>query len=109
MSELIPPSETMEPTPIRPPGEKVDDTPHDVVRLGSAQGGWFRRVGWRHLVGVLALAFSIFPILFVVSAALNPLGTLSSSQLIPTGASFENFTKLFDTSFPRWFLNTMIL
>jgi arabinogalactan oligomer/maltooligosaccharide transport system permease protein len=61
------------------------------------------------LVGVLALAFSIFPILFVVSAALNPLGTLSSSQLIPTGASFENFTKLFDTSFPRWFLNTMIL
>ena len=109
MSELIPPSETMEPTPLRPPGEQVDDTPHDVVRLGSARGGWFRRVGWRHLVGVLALAFSIFPILFVVSAALNPLGTLSSSQLIPTGASFENFTKLFDTSFPRWFLNTMIL
>jgi arabinogalactan oligomer/maltooligosaccharide transport system permease protein len=99
----------MEPTPIHPPGATVEEPRHDVVRLGSAQGGWFRRVGWRHVIGVLALAFSLFPILFVVSSALNPLGTLSSSQLIPTGASFQNFTKLFDTSFPRWFLNTMIL
>ena len=71
------------------------------MRLGSAQGGWFRQVGWRHLVGVLALVFSLFPILFVVSAALNPLGTLSSSELIPTGASFENFTKLFDDTASR--------
>jgi arabinogalactan oligomer / maltooligosaccharide transport system permease protein len=83
---------------------------HDVVRLGSAQGGWFRRVGWRHIVGILALAFSIFPILFLVSAAFNPLGTLSSSQLIPTNASFSNFSKLFaETSFETWFLNSMII
>ena len=81
-----------------------------VVRLGSAQGSWFRRVGWRHLVGVLALMFSIFPILFVLSSALNPLGTLSSSQLIPTGATFANFHKvLFDTSFPRWLLNSVVI
>jgi arabinogalactan oligomer / maltooligosaccharide transport system permease protein len=83
--------------------------PVEVVRLGSARGGWFRRVGWRHLVGVLALAFSLFPILFVVSAAFNPLGTLASSQLIPSGASFENFSKLFDTSFPIWFLNSIVI
>jgi len=82
---------------------------HDVVRLGSARGGWFRRVGWRHVIGVLALAFSLFPIAFMVSAALNPLGTLSSSQLIPSGASFENFSKLFDTSFELWFINSLII
>jgi arabinogalactan oligomer / maltooligosaccharide transport system permease protein len=86
-----------------------DEGHHDVVRLGSAQGGWFRRVGWRHIVGLLALAFSLFPIVFVVSAALNPLGTLSSSELVPSGAGFENFSKLFDTSFPIWFLNSMII
>ena len=74
------------------------------------KGGWFRRVGWRHLVGLLALAFSIFPILFVLSAALNPLGTLSSSELIPSQVTFENFRKvLFDTSFPLWFVNTLII
>jgi arabinogalactan oligomer/maltooligosaccharide transport system permease protein len=80
------------------------------VRRGSARAGWFRRVGWRHLVGVLALIFSIFPILFVLSAALNPLGTLASSQLIPTGATVQNFRKLLvDTSFPQWFGNSMII
>ncbi|HEU4349662.1 MAG TPA: sugar ABC transporter permease [Actinoplanes sp.] len=81
-----------------------------VAQLGGAHGNWFRRVGWRHLVGVLALAFSLFPILFVISAALNPLGTLSSSDLVPKGASLENFTKLFsDTSYEIWFVNTLII
>ena len=69
---------------------QVGDAP-EVIRLGSSRGGWFRRTGWRHLVGLLALAFSLFPILFIVSAALNPVGTLSSSNLIPTGASLQNF------------------
>ena len=80
------------------------------ARPGRVRGGWFRRVGWRHLVGLLALAFSLFPILFVVSAALNPLGTLSSAELIPSGAGLENFRRLFaDTSFGTWFLNSMII
>ncbi|MFD6562976.1 sugar ABC transporter permease [Micromonospora profundi] len=71
---------------------------------------WFAQVGWRHLVGVLAVAFSLFPILFVISAALNPLGTLSSTELLPTGASVENFVNLFDrTAFGHWFLNSLLL
>jgi arabinogalactan oligomer/maltooligosaccharide transport system permease protein len=86
------------------------EPPSTVVHHGSAKGGWFRRVGWRHVVGILALAFSLFPILFVISAALNPLGTLSSSELIPSGAGTANFEKLFgDTSFLEWFLNSMII
>ena len=47
------------------------------------KGSWFRQVGWRHLVGMLALCFALFPIVFVVSAALNPLGTLASAELVP--------------------------
>ncbi|WP_250007713.1 sugar ABC transporter permease [Actinoplanes sp. M2I2] len=71
---------------------------------------WIQQVGWRHLVGVLVLAFALVPIVFVVSAAFNPLGTLSSSELVPTGASFGNFTRLFsDTAFGRWFLNSAII
>jgi arabinogalactan oligomer / maltooligosaccharide transport system permease protein len=59
---------------------------------------------------VVALFFALFPILFVVSAALNPIGTLSSSQLIPAGASFENFSKLFsNTDFVAWFGNTLFI
>jgi len=72
---------------------------------------WLARVGWRHIVGVLAVAFSLFPILFVISAALNPLGTLSSTELLPTdGVSVENFTNLFEkTKFTNWFLNSLLL
>lgn len=81
----------------------------DVVRLGTAKGGWFRRVGWSHLVGVLALVFSLFPIVFVVSAALNPLGTLSSSELLPTRISLVNFRDTLSGQFPRWFLNSLII
>ncbi|MGK5518589.1 sugar ABC transporter permease [Micromonospora sp. URMC 107] len=62
------------------------------------------------MVGVLAVAFSLFPILFVLSAALNPLGTLSSTELLPTGASVENFTNLFDrTAFEWWFFNSLLI
>ncbi|PTA45672.1 sugar ABC transporter permease [Micromonospora sp. RP3T] len=75
-----------------------------------SRGRWFAQVGWRHLVGVLAVLFSLFPIMFVISAALNPLGTLSSTELLPTGASLENFTNLFDrTAFGHWFLNSLLL
>ncbi|WP_250037168.1 sugar ABC transporter permease [Paractinoplanes maris] len=71
---------------------------------------WLREVGWRHLVGVVVLAFAMVPIVFVVSAAINPLGTLSSSELVPTGASLGNFTRLFaDTGFGRWFVNSIVV
>ncbi|HEV2929088.1 MAG TPA: hypothetical protein VGW74_10385, partial [Propionibacteriaceae bacterium] len=54
----------------------AEDQKEAVVRLGSAKGGWWRQVGWRHLIGLVALFFALFPIVFVVSAALNPIGTL---------------------------------
>jgi len=80
------------------------------VHLGSARGGWLRQFGWRHAVGVIALFFALFPIVFVMSAAMNPLGTLSSTELIPTGAGLDNFRKLLrDTNFTTWFGNTLLI
>jgi arabinogalactan oligomer/maltooligosaccharide transport system permease protein len=75
------------------------------------RGQWLRQVGWRHVVGLLAVAFSLFPILFVLSAALNPRGTLSSTELVPTeGVSVENFGNLFErTAFGHWFLNSLLI
>ena len=71
---------------------------------------WLSRVGWRHGVALLALVFSLFPIVFVVSAALNPLGTLSSTEAVPTGASLGNFANLLSgTDFARWFGNSVLI
>ena len=44
---------------------------------------WFMAVGWRHIVAIVAVIFALIPILFTASAAFNPLGTLSSTALIP--------------------------
>jgi arabinogalactan oligomer/maltooligosaccharide transport system permease protein len=71
---------------------------------------WARRTGWRHAAGLLAVAFSLFPIVFVVSAALNPLGSLSSTQLIPQAAGLGNLKDLFSkTAFPHWYLNSILI
>jgi arabinogalactan oligomer/maltooligosaccharide transport system permease protein len=71
---------------------------------------FLRSVGWRHLVAVAATAFSLFPIVFVVSAAINPVGSLSSTNLIPTGAGLSNFAELFGTTeFGRWYLNSILI
>ncbi|MFC3741275.1 sugar ABC transporter permease [Paractinoplanes deccanensis] len=56
------------------------------------------------------LVFAMVPIVFVFSAALNPLGTLSSSTLVPTGASLGNFGNLLGgTAFGDWFLNSVVI
>jgi arabinogalactan oligomer/maltooligosaccharide transport system permease protein len=54
--------------------------------------------------------FSLFPIVFVVSAAVNPLGTLSSTDAVPTGFTFGNFTELFSrTEFGSWYVNSIVI
>jgi arabinogalactan oligomer/maltooligosaccharide transport system permease protein len=84
----------------------------DAVRPRPAGrfGPWLRTIGWRHLVGVAAVAFSLFPIVFVISAAINPVGTLSSTNLFPNGAGLGNFRDLFTrTAFAHWLVNSIII
>ena len=73
-------------------------------------GVWLRTIGWRHVVGVAAVAFSLFPIVFVISAAINPVGTLSSTDLLPTDAGVGNFHDLFTrTAFVHWLVNSTLI
>lgn len=71
---------------------------------------WLSQLGWRHAVGVLAVLFSLFPIVFVVSAALNPVGSLSSTNPVPTAAGLGNFRDLFNkTAFGHWYINSILI
>ncbi len=75
-------------------------------------GRWFAEIGWRHIIGVLAVIFAVFPILFVISASLNPLGTVSSSSVIPTAFSLQHYQSLLAGEhgpFLSWYLNTVIV
>ncbi|MFI7542255.1 sugar ABC transporter permease [Actinoplanes sp. NPDC049599] len=73
---------------------------------------WWREVGWRHAGGVVAVAFAVIPVLYVVSASVNPLGTVVSTGVIPTSFSLVHFQSLFgepSRPFPRWLLNTTVV
>lgn len=60
-------------------------------------------IGIRLFVALLLIIFSIFPILWVLSASLNPTGTLATQKLIPDNPGFGNYTELLNsTQFPFW-------
>lgn len=62
-------------------------------------------------VGVaVALLWSLFPLVFIVSAALNPSGSLSTTSLIPKSAGFTNFSQLFELRpYWSWYKNSMVI
>jgi arabinogalactan oligomer/maltooligosaccharide transport system permease protein len=81
-------------------------------RLRPPWQKWVLEVGWRHLVGIIAVAFALFPIVFVVSSALNPIGTLNGSGLVPHHASLHNFSQLLSNpSYPflDWMANSLVI
>lgn len=75
------------------------------VKGGAAR--WWAQVGWRHIFAVLFIVYCVFPLLYVLSAALNPGGTLTGSNELFRTVSFENFSKLMDTNFWKWFGHSM--
>lgn len=88
------------PKPVKAPLDKVK---------GSR---WWAVVGWRHIVGIIAVIYAVIPIMYIISASLNPLGSLSSTGVIPTEFSTTNFAGLFNNPsrpFARWYANSMIV
>jgi ABC-type maltose transport system permease subunit len=60
-------------------------------------------VGLRLIVAVIMIIFSIFPILWMISASLNPTGSLATQKLIPDNPGFGNYrTLLTSGEFPFW-------
>lgn len=97
-----------------PTPDLIAATPTDTRTLRPArEGGAGRgRTWWRHVVGIIVLAWALFPILFLVSAALNPSGQLSTSDLLPRHFSTQNFVDLgTDVARPywTWYKNSLII
>lgn len=73
---------------------------------------WLRRTGTRHLVAILAAAFSLFPVVWIISASFNAANTLSGSSVIPRDITFDNFTGIFDNDVSplgRWMWNSLYI
>jgi arabinogalactan oligomer / maltooligosaccharide transport system permease protein len=75
-------------------------------------GKYFRETGWRHLVGIVMVLFSVFPLVYVLSASLNPGGTLLTANGLFRNISLDSYVALFqDPNYPygRWLANTVIV
>ncbi|MGN6332047.1 MAG: sugar ABC transporter permease [Motilibacteraceae bacterium] len=78
----------------------------------KSAGRKFRETGWRHVVGVVALAIALFPVVFILSASVNSTGTLVGSNSLFSSFTLQNYKDLFtDPLHPYgwWFLNTMFV
>lgn len=75
-------------------------------------GRWFRSTGWRHVIAVIVSIFAVFPILYVVSASLNPRGTLTGTNQLFAAIGFDSYVRILtdpQIPYPMWFLNTLLV
>ncbi|MCC6604012.1 MAG: sugar ABC transporter permease [Anaerolineae bacterium] len=64
----------------------------------------------RWLLAVVLILFAIFPVVWVISASINPSNTLASAKLIPDNFGWDNYRLLFNTPqfpFGRWLWNSV--
>jgi arabinogalactan oligomer/maltooligosaccharide transport system permease protein len=78
---------------------------------------------WRYLVGLLAIAFAVFPILYVISSAFNPVDSLGSTGVIPEDLTLDNFRAILsgspgeegtseaaiDVPYKNWYVNMILV
>lgn len=73
-------------------------------------GRWALSVGWKHVVGLAVVVYSLFPILYIISVAFSDSGDVTSG-LFGTFTT-KNFEQLFagddpDKPFVQWIINTV--
>lgn len=82
------------------------------VRRRRTFGKWFGDTGWRHLVAIVVSIFALFPLLYVLSASLNPRGTLTGSNQLFSAIGIDSYVRILtdpQNPYPQWFLNTLII
>ena len=73
---------------------------------------WLKKVLWRHVVGIIVAAFALFPLVWMISAAFDITGQISTQQLIPVHKGLDNFVQLFNNKekpFDIWSKNSLII
>ncbi|MBB1508597.1 sugar ABC transporter permease [Tessaracoccus sp. MC1756] len=72
-------------------------------------GRWWGQVGWKHILALVVIAYCLFPILYVLSASLNPGGTLTGSNRLFRAFSGVHYERLFTTDFTKWMINSFFV
>ncbi|MCP2637766.1 sugar ABC transporter permease [Microbacterium sp. HD4P20] len=78
-------------------------------RQRSRRRRWLVEVGWKYLLAVVVIFYSIFPLVYVLSASLNPRGTLAASNALFSVLDLSNYAALGETRFWTWAGNTLLI
>ncbi len=85
-------------------------TGRDAARATPAKKRrWLAEVGWKYPVVALVAFYALFPLVYVVSASLNPRGSLASSSALFSAVDFSNYAALSGTSYWTWVGNTLLV
>ncbi|GAA1993619.1 sugar ABC transporter permease [Microbacterium pumilum] len=98
-AQTVPARSTTAPT-------RKDDQPS---RAGARRRRWWLDIGWKYLFAVIIVFYAAFPLVYTLSAAFNPRGSLSAATGLFSEVTFANFIALGDTKFWTWMVNSLII
>jgi arabinogalactan oligomer/maltooligosaccharide transport system permease protein len=81
----------------------------DPARTRARRRRWWGEVGWKYPLAALVIFYAAFPLAYVLSASLNPSGTLTGSTELFREFSTANFAALGDTQFWQWTVNSLVI
>jgi arabinogalactan oligomer/maltooligosaccharide transport system permease protein len=70
---------------------------------------WWAEVGWRHVVGIVTIVVCVVPLVYVLSASLNPGGTLTGSNQLFRTIDLQNYKDLWGRGYGGWFVNSLVI
>jgi arabinogalactan oligomer/maltooligosaccharide transport system permease protein len=73
-------------------------------------GQWFRKKGWRHLIGLVVVVYALFPLVYVLSGSFADATQFTSTLF--TSFTLDNYIDLFGDPyrpFGNWFVNTLFI
>ncbi len=74
---------------------------------------WVRRLGWRHVIAILAVLFSLYPVMYIISTSVSGTNNLANATFLPTSFDTSNYQELFSnptlTPFMTWLRNSWLV
>jgi len=74
--------------------------------VASRRGRALRRL-LRHFLAWIAIVYALFPAVYVLGTAFNPVNNLATTSLVPRHPSVVNFLRVFQRGLGVWLLNTL--
>ncbi len=75
--------------------------------LRQSQKARFRiTLAFKYLIAAVVLVYSLFPIIWTISASFNPSGSISGQSLIPDPPTLRNYERILEQDFWTWMWNS---